>query len=105
MNEDILYVREVGKRKNKQNFKKGFPTIKRTDIMEAILSSELDKSTRLRLSNLYAEITYAEMVDLKYISEIAVASEDDLELYNIIKKFVKQQKKHNCDCELKLTIE
>lgn len=95
MNEGILYVREVGKRKNKQNSKKGLPTIKRIDIMEALLSSELDKVTRLRLSNLYAEVTYAEMIDLKYMSEIAVSSEDDLELYNILKKFNKQRKEHS----------
>lgn len=83
MDEGILYVREVEKRKEKQNAKKGLPTIKRIDIMEAILSSDLDRVTRLRLSNLYAE-----MVDLKYMSEIAVPSEDNLELYNILKVFL-----------------
>lgn len=94
MDEGILYVREVGKRKNKQKTKskKSFPTIKRKDIMEGILSPELDKSTRSRLSNLYAEITYAEMIDLKYMTEVAVSSEDDLELYNILKTYNKQQK-------------
>ena len=92
MNDDIFYVREVGKRKDKPKTKKTFPTIKRVDIMEGILSPDLDKSTRSRLSNLYAEITYTEMVDLKYITEIAVSSEDDLELYNILKCLNKQKK-------------
>ena len=93
MSEDVLYVREVGKRKDKPKMKKAFPTIKRTDIMEGILSTELDKITRSKLSNLYAEITYAEMVDLKYMSEVAVSSEEDLELYRILKEFNKQRKK------------
>lgn len=92
MSEDILYVREVGKRKDKPKVKKTFPTIKRIDIMEGILSPELDKATRLKLSNLYAEITYMEMTDFKYISEIAVSSKDDFELYNILKCLNKQKK-------------
>lgn len=93
MREDILYVREVGKKTDKTKVKKTFPIIKRVDIMEAILSSELDKTTRLRLSNLYAEITYTERIDLKYISEIVVSSADDLELYNILREFNKSKRK------------
>lgn len=92
MGEDVLYVLEVGKRKDKPKPQKSFPTIKRTDIMEGILSLDLDKTTRSKLSNLYAEITYAEMVDFKYMTEVAVSSEEDLELYNILRKFNKQQK-------------
>lgn len=92
MGEDILYVREVGKRRNKPKTKKAFPTIKRVDIMEGILSAELDKATRSKLSNLYAEITYVEMIDSKYMSEIAVSSKEDLELYNILKCLNKQKK-------------
>ncbi|MBD5537867.1 MAG: hypothetical protein HDQ99_19890 [Lachnospiraceae bacterium] len=92
MGEDILYVREVGKRKDKPKPKKAFPTIKRVDLMEGILSPELDKATRLKLSNLYAEITYAEMTDSKYMSEIVVSSKDDLELYNILRYLNKQKK-------------
>lgn len=92
MDEQVLYVREVGKRKNKQKQKQSFPTIRRADIMEGILSPELDQSIRSKLSNLYAEITYAEMVDLKYMTEVTVSSEEDLELYNILKKYNKQRK-------------
>ena len=95
MGDDILYVLEVGKRKDKPKRKKTFPTIKRIDIMDGILSPELDKETRSKLSNLYAEITYAEKVDLKYMTEIAVSSEEDLELYNILKDLSKQRKRTN----------
>lgn len=89
MNKDIFYVREVGKSKRKT--KQPFPIIKRTEIMEAILSPELDRSSRLKLSNLYAEITYIERIDLKYMSEVVVATEEDFEIYEILKKFRKQQ--------------
>ena len=93
MGDDILYVLEVGKRKEKPRRKKSFPTIKRVDIMDGILSSELDKETRSRLSNLYAEITYTEKIDLKYISEVAVSSEEDLELYRILRELNRQRKR------------
>ena len=92
MGEENLYVREVGKRKSRQKCKKTFPTIKRDEIMTGILETDLDKYTRSRLSNLYAEITYIEMLDLKYMSEIVVSSKEDLELYNILKKYNKQKK-------------
>lgn len=94
MEEEILYVREVGKRKNKRKTKQAFPVIKRTDIMEAILSSELDKTSRSKLSNLYAEITYIEKIDLKYMSEVVVASKEDFEVYEILKNL---QKKRKCN--------
>ena len=90
MEEEILYVREVGKRKNKRKTKQAFPVIKRTDIMEAILSSELDKTSRSKLSNLYAEITYIEKIDLKYMSEVVVASKEDFEVYEILKNLQKK---------------
>lgn len=86
MNEEILYVREVGKRKNRRKLKQALPVIKRTDIMEAILSSELDKTFQAKLSNLYAEITYIEKIDQKYMSEVVVASKEDFEIYEILKK-------------------
>mgnify|MGYP004534763185 CR=1 FL=1 len=91
MDEEILYVREVGKRKNKRKVKQAFPVIKRTDIMEAILSPELDKTSLSKLSNLYAEITYIEKLDLKYMSEIVVASKDDFEIYEILKNYKRKK--------------
>lgn len=91
MNEEILYVKEVGKRKNKRKPKQSFPVIKRTDIMEAILSPELDKISQSKLSNLYAEITYIEKIDLKYMSEVVVASKEDFEIYEILKKLQKKK--------------
>lgn len=92
MGEEQLYVREVGKRRSKQKAKKAFPTIKRDDIMTGILETTLDKSVRSKLSNLYAEITYTEMLDLKYMTEIVVSSKEDLELYNILKTYNRQKK-------------
>lgn len=86
MQEAILYINEVGKRKDKQKIKKTFPTISRTDIMIGILSENLSNKERSRLSNLYAEILCIEKKDLKYISEIVVSSKSDLEIYEMIKK-------------------
>lgn len=93
MQEAILYINEVGKRKGKQKVKKTFPTISRTDIMLGILSESLSDVERSKLSNLYAEILYMERRDLKYISEIAVSSQSDLEIYEMIKRFNKISKK------------
>lgn len=93
MNEEFLYINEVGKRKNKQKAKKVFPVINRTDIMRGILSPKLDKFQKAKLSNMYAEITYMEKIDLKYIREITVSSQDDFEIYTLLKKLNK--KKYN----------
>lgn len=94
MDNNILYVSKKGE-KNERKPKQGFPIIKRTDIMKAILSSELDTESRLKLSNLYAEIIYTEKLDFKYISEIAVSSEKDLEIYQILRKLQRQQKNYD----------
>ncbi len=84
MSEEVLYVNEIGKKKDKPKAKKSFPVIRRTDIMSGILSTTLDKETRLKLSNLYAEITYMEKRDFKYITEIAVSSQLESEIYDIL---------------------
>ncbi len=93
MQEAILYINEVGKRKDKPKIKKSFPTISRTDIMMGILSEKLDSLERVKLSNLYAEIICMEKCDLKYISEIVVSSQNDLEIYELLKKMNKMQNK------------
>ncbi len=85
MIEEVLHVYEIGKKKDRRKGKKAFPVISRTDIMSGILSTTLDKETRSKLSNLYAEITYMEKRDLKYISEIAVSSQAESEIYDILK--------------------
>lgn len=92
MNEAILYLNEVGKRKNKQKNKTEIPTISRTDIMSGILSSELTDADRSKLSNLYGEIIYSEIKDLKYVSEITVSCQDDLEIYEMLKNLNKKKK-------------
>jgi hypothetical protein len=90
MRKKILCVKEIKRSNGKP--KQDFPIINRTDVMEAILSNELDENSRLRLSNLYAEITYIEQIDLKYMSEIVVSNEEDLEAYNILQDYRKQQR-------------
>lgn len=72
--------------KRKKKIKKTFPTIRRVDIMSGILSPELSQIDRLKLSNLYAEITYMEKKDMKYISEIVVSCQSDLDIYEMLKK-------------------
>ena len=93
MQEAILYIKEVGKRKNKQKLKKTFPTISREDIMAGILSTELNHLERSKLSNLYAEITHMEKKDLKYITEIAVSSESDSEIYEMLNQLNRKKEK------------
>lgn len=88
----VLYVNEVGKRKRKRKIKKTIPTIQRSDIMSGILSTDLNHDERARLSNLYAEITYMEKKDLKYINEIVVSSKSDLEIYEMLKKLNSKSK-------------
>lgn len=88
----VLYVNEVGKRKRKRKIKKTIPTIQRSDIMSGILSTDLNHDERARLSNLYAEITYMEKKDLKYINEIVVSSKGDLEIYEMLKKLNSKSK-------------
>lgn len=92
MQEAILYINEVGKRKNKPKIKKTFPTISRADLMSGILSENLSNIERSKLSDLYLEILCIEKQDLKYISEIPVSSKSDLEIYEMIKKNNKMSK-------------
>lgn len=60
--------------------------------MSGILSSDLNNDERFILSKLYAEIINMEKQDLKYISEIAVSSQGDLEIYEMLKKINKRKK-------------
>ena len=57
--------------RKKQN---AFPTIKRYDIMEAILSKDVDDYYKDRLSNMFAEILYMERENMQYIDAITVSS-------------------------------
>lgn len=91
MQDAILYINEVGKRKNKCKTKKTFPTINRSDIMSGILSEIVNESERTKLSKLYAEIIHMEKNDLKYISEIAISSQNDSDVYEILRRINKTQ--------------
>lgn len=82
----LISVDEVKKRRQKIKKSMTIPTIQRTDIMTGLLSSDLNHAEHARLSNLYAEITYMEKTDLKYIREIAVSSQSDLEIYEMLEK-------------------
>lgn len=86
MSEEKNFINGI-RQKKKKNL---FPVIKRTDIMAGILSNSLDKETRMILSNLYAEITYMEQRDLKYITEITVSSQLESDIYDKLKMISNQ---------------
>lgn len=85
-------VKEEGKRKQKGKKAMAIPTIQRSDIMSGLLSPCFNSYERSQLSNLYAEITYMEKSDLKYISEIAVSSQSDMEIYEMLNRMKKATK-------------
>lgn len=82
----IVSKNKIERKKRKPKREKTIPLIQRTDIMSGLLSSDLNRDERARLSNLYAEITYMEKEDLKYIREIAVSSQSDLEIYEMLNR-------------------
>ena len=99
MSEETFHTFEIGKKRDKIKIKGAFPVISRTDIMSGILSTSLDRETRAKLSNLYAEITYMEKRELKYITEIAVSSAIESEIYDILKNM---NKKHTISASNKV---
>lgn len=68
---------------------KTFPTIQRSDVMSCILSEFVTEEEKKSLSVMYSEITRMEMKDMKYITEIAISSREDAEIYDTIRR-VKQ---------------
>lgn len=42
---------------------------------------------------LYSEITYMEMHDSKYIDEVTVSNSEDVEIYNILQRLRRREKK------------
>ncbi len=76
----------------KETGKNIYPTINRYDIMEAILSVDINDIERCKLSNMYSEILTMEKADLKYIDKIAVSSTFDSEIYEILKKWRSSEK-------------
>lgn len=93
MEEAILYVREVGKRCQKRKRKPTFPTIQRRDVMEYILSDVATKSERALLSSMYSEIIRMEMKKMEYITEIAISSQKDAEIYDLINRLKGEEKR------------
>ena len=92
MEEAVLYVREVGKRCQKRKKKSTFPTIQRRDVMEYILSDVATKSERALLSSMYSEIVRMEMKKMEYITEIAISSQKDAEIYDLINRLKGEEK-------------
>lgn len=91
--QETICVRTTGKKKKKVNPEKTIPTIDRIDIMSGILSAKLNQNERYKLANLYAEITYMEKIDLKYINQITVSCQSDLEVYEMLRKLKKEDRK------------
>ena len=91
-NEAYYHLYEVGKRSKKERSKKSFPTIQRSDVMEGILSEFAKEQEKRLLSIMYFEITRMEMKDMKYITEIAISSQSDADIYDIIKRLKRQEK-------------
>ena len=79
--------------KKKKKHLKSIPSINRVDIMSGILSANVNHDERYKLSNLYAEITYMEKSDLKYINKITVSCQSDMEIYEIIRRVKKEEQK------------
>lgn len=92
MDEVYLYLTEGNKHLKKEKRKKGFPTIQRSDIMSCILSEFATKEEKSSLSLMYYEITKMEMKDMKYITEIAISSQKDADIYDTIRRLKSQEK-------------
>ena len=94
MEEAVLYVREVGKRCQKKRKKSTFPTIQRQDVMECILSEFATQNERALLSSMYSEIIRMETKKMEYITEIAISSQRDADIYDLINRLKREEKCH-----------
>lgn len=95
MEEALLYIKEVGKRSSKRKEKKTFPTIQREDIMKYILSNDISDIERYKLSSMYYDIVKMETQNLQYVTEIAISSQNDSEIYDLINKLKNRDKIKN----------
>ena len=93
MDEAVLYVREVGKRSQKRKKKSSFPTIQRHDVMACIISDVATKKEKALLSKLYHEIILMEAGTMEYIAEIAVSSQEDANMYDLVKRLKREEEK------------
>lgn len=71
---------------NKRKNQNAFPTIKRYDIMEALLSRDIEDNYKDRLSNMFTEILYMEKENMQYIDAITVSSASDVEIFDLLEK-------------------
>lgn len=71
---------------NKRKNQNAFPTIKRYDIMEALLSKDIGDNYKDRLSNMFSEILYMEKENMQYIDAITVSSASDVEIFDLLEK-------------------
>ena len=71
---------------NKRKNQNAFPTIKRYDIMEALLSKDIEDNYKDRLSNMFSEILYMEKENMQYIDAITVSSASDVEIFDLLEK-------------------
>lgn len=92
MEDEVLYVKNVGKRSQNKKKKSTFPTIQRKDIMECILSDFATCREKSLLSSMYYEITRMETKKMKYISEIAISSQAEADLYDLINRLKSEEK-------------
>lgn len=92
MNEAYLYLSEIGKRSQKPKKHKSFPTIQRWDVMNGILSEFATQEEKSSLSLMYYEITKMEMRDMTYITEIAISSQRDADIYDLINRLKSEER-------------
>ena len=92
MEDAVLYVKSVGKRSQKQKKKATFPTIQRSDIMKCILSDHITKMEKALLSSMYSEILRMETRTMEYITEIAISSKQEADLYDLIKRIKREER-------------
>lgn len=92
MEDAVLYVKEVGKRSQKRKEKSTFPTIQRKEVMEYILSDIATKSEKALLSSMYYEIVRMETKKMKYITEIAISSQEEADIYDLINSLKRKEK-------------
>lgn len=92
MEDAVLYVKEVGKRSQNRKKKPTFPTIQRKDVMECILSDLATAHEKSLLSSMYYEIIRMETKKMQYITEIAISSQEEANIYDLINRLKSEEK-------------
>ena len=92
MEQSILCVEKDKSYLQKRKLKSTFPTIQRKDVMEYILSDIATKSEKALLSSVYSEIIRMETKKMQYITEIAISSQEEADIYDLIKRLKKEER-------------